>query len=694
MAGPSGPPGGAQLERLLLRAALLHDERGLAAWEEIRVALGGRSLPASTTAIFGALLENLKPLGVEGDELRALELVQQQVWAHNSGLFAATGSQIERLEQAGIATLLLKGAALVAAGRQRLGFRFMSDVDVLVPSAQREDAVRLLLGGELRPFGRESVGYLLSAWPRYHTGLTLVGEHGHQVDLHWHLLRLSRQEGADDEFWAAAQDATLRGVATRVLCPADALLHAILHGVMARGAADFRWVLDASVIMRSVGEGLDWDRLVEQARARRVTVAVRWALSYMRTEVDAAVGQPVLRSLRSPGPHLLERVEFTAWRTAPTAWRRRERVVFYYGQCARRELPLRRRAGLFAQLAVARRGFGIRGPRDLASLTAGGTPGPGRPIAREAAAVYGEQTARGGLKVGLGETVQLGVGAPVERLFRYGAWDGQEGGVWLAGREAELALAPTAPVDGSLILSLSLSHELAEQVGDTRLEVRAQGARLRRFEVRGGDPGLADARVVIPAALATAGTPLALELRFQKSISPARLGLSDDDRDLSLFLRAITLSAPPRVAVPASLDFGRGGAGEAALAGGWSAAENDGRWSDGPRAGLVLRVGLTPREGTLALELVADAYLGSPPRARVLEIHACGRRLARVEYSAADAGAPALRTVLVPAALLDGHDELGLELRMRPIGSPQSQRVGADRRLLGIFLREIRLARA
>ena len=61
---------------------------------------------------------------------------------------------VQALESAGIATLLLKGAAFVADTRLDAGMRPMNDVDVLVPTAQAGAAIDVLLSWGLCPSAR------------------------------------------------------------------------------------------------------------------------------------------------------------------------------------------------------------------------------------------------------------------------------------------------------------------------------------------------------------------------------------------------------------------------------------------------------------------------------------------------------------------------------------------------------------
>ena len=52
------------------------------------------------------------------------------------------------------------------------------------------------------------------------------------------------------------------------------------------------------MIARQQGDGFDWSRLIEQASARRLTVTIAVALSYLRDSFAIPVPEAVMQSLR------------------------------------------------------------------------------------------------------------------------------------------------------------------------------------------------------------------------------------------------------------------------------------------------------------------------------------------------------------------------------------------------------------
>lgn len=104
-----------------------------------------------------------------------------------------------------------------------------------------------------------------------------------------------------------ARDAQIAGAPTKVLCPADQLLHVCVHGKSWRRLASLsRWIADALMIMTSDAEDLDWKRFAAQAKARRLGYSAWCAVEYLTGRFDASPPSAIAR-LRSIRTSALER---------------------------------------------------------------------------------------------------------------------------------------------------------------------------------------------------------------------------------------------------------------------------------------------------------------------------------------------------------------------------------------------------
>ena len=78
----------------------------------------------------------------------------------------------------------------------------------------------------------------------------------------------------------------------------------------ARGdAAAVLWVSDAAAIVRVAGDGLDWDRLVNQAVQRHLSLRASACLRYLAAEIEIPVPASVLARLAAARLSLVERLE-------------------------------------------------------------------------------------------------------------------------------------------------------------------------------------------------------------------------------------------------------------------------------------------------------------------------------------------------------------------------------------------------
>src|SRR5271170_4657022 len=83
-------------------------------------------------------------LGIEDDLIPRLKGVYRHAWVRNAQLFYDTGKALAALGEAGIPTLVLKGAPLALVSYSKPAARPMGDLDVAVPKECRAEAVRVL----------------------------------------------------------------------------------------------------------------------------------------------------------------------------------------------------------------------------------------------------------------------------------------------------------------------------------------------------------------------------------------------------------------------------------------------------------------------------------------------------------------------------------------------------------------------
>jgi hypothetical protein len=286
-------------EQLLLRAALLPGPGAVTAWREVQPRFDYEAATKEEQRILPLVYRNLTGLGVDDPDLGKMKGLYRRAWYQNQLHLREAAAALTLLREAGIDTLVLKGAPLALQCYGELGARPMGDVDLLVPVAQRDEALATLRsqGWVPRP------GELRKSLGRH--GVALYHPEGGVIDVHWQLsmalIPPGDEDHASDDFFSASVALDLAGTPARAPCLADTLLHVVVHGCHWRSGAQLHWITDSVTLIREGGDGLAWDRLVVQAEKRGVVLTVREGLRYLRSGVDAPVPPSVLDTLgRSP----------------------------------------------------------------------------------------------------------------------------------------------------------------------------------------------------------------------------------------------------------------------------------------------------------------------------------------------------------------------------------------------------------
>ena len=128
----------------LIRAALFDGEDALAAWREWRAVADLDDLDAASDRLLPLLYRNLVRFGVDDPWLGRLRGIYRFHWVRNQVLKQSGASALVTLAEAGIDTVVLKGAALGELHYRGVGLRPMNDVDILVPRARALDAMNAL----------------------------------------------------------------------------------------------------------------------------------------------------------------------------------------------------------------------------------------------------------------------------------------------------------------------------------------------------------------------------------------------------------------------------------------------------------------------------------------------------------------------------------------------------------------------
>ena len=291
----------------LLRAALLDGDAAVRAYRVWRSTLDLATISYGEQRLLPLVHRNITRLGVTDPLIERFRGIRRYYWVRNYRSIALVRSLFEELDRSAIPFVVLKGAALVAAYLDDPSLRPMDDIDILVQDEHVPAAVSILTAMGLTPPGMDArlvhdrrVRSTIPGWP-------FQGAN-QDIDLHWRALHLDRRPHADDRFWQSTQEASLDGMAVRILDPAHQLLHIFAHAAQDfGGAAVQQWPADAALVIRGARD-LSWERLIGEAGARRISAITANGLAFLACEIDLPVPDAVMTELRA-AVRWTERVE-------------------------------------------------------------------------------------------------------------------------------------------------------------------------------------------------------------------------------------------------------------------------------------------------------------------------------------------------------------------------------------------------
>ena len=231
-------------------------------WEEVtEMASAGLVLPGMATGA-RALPGGLEALGEAGRFLAAMEAANA---ARNARLMRRLGEAAAALDAAGIAAVALKGAVFALEEPAQAPWRFLGDLDLLVPLAQIEAAVAALAQLSYDAQGLPDLGEELHHYPPLHHA-----DGGTLVELHTRLFPSAGNALLPPERLLAAARPLQDAPRLAVPPPEERMVHLIAHAQIANGrhqrrALSLRDTLDFAALMRR-GE-IDLDSVLERFEA-------------------------------------------------------------------------------------------------------------------------------------------------------------------------------------------------------------------------------------------------------------------------------------------------------------------------------------------------------------------------------------------------------------------------------------------
>jgi hypothetical protein len=240
-----------------------------AAWEDL---VGVADELTVVAALWGALRSS----GLEPPPDISAFLRRQHAWnaARNLAFVHGLKMAVSALQVGGITPVLFKGSlSLVDGTVTDLGWRWMADLDVVVPEEALFDAVDRL----------HAIGFKTLP-PGYHGPHELVVAHRDMqgaIELH---VSLGGEPAASvlpiDDVVAASRSVAFAGGTVRALSPTHQVLHSIVHSAIhdhnhTVGGLPLRQLLTLADLLRAHGSAVDWDEIEARSSRHGLRRAVR-----------------------------------------------------------------------------------------------------------------------------------------------------------------------------------------------------------------------------------------------------------------------------------------------------------------------------------------------------------------------------------------------------------------------------------
>ncbi|MCG3267388.1 nucleotidyltransferase family protein [Yoonia sp. I 8.24] len=284
-------PDGGRLQ--LLQAALNPDEdialQALSTWLS-QNDLDDASFPehrlfAAITTRFGRKLEGL------AEYPRLVGLLRLH-WTQSRLAVSANLPPVRKFVEMGLKPVLLKGAARVALDPTQQKSRSAFDLDLVMPDADFETAVCMLLDDGWQSTRGESALGLRARLSSVRARNFKKGRFG-DIDLHRCAYQnIQANARFDAELLRDALPVTYYDLPVFVPSVEERLVMAMGHGAW-DGHHHSDWLVDIAGMLNS--ETVDWDKLYAIARGRNLRGPIAIALSFLATEINIPLPDDVLR---------------------------------------------------------------------------------------------------------------------------------------------------------------------------------------------------------------------------------------------------------------------------------------------------------------------------------------------------------------------------------------------------------------
>jgi hypothetical protein len=316
---------------LLIRALILQIDDARLAWRQWTHDFDFNRVSWYETRILSAISTRMEELEPRSPLRPRIDGLARAHWTRTQLTLGETSGAIDLLARAGIACMLIKGAAYYAEGLGAATRRVLSDIDILVRPEHATGAIEALVADGWNGTFGESAAYLRTVAELRISSNLLKGRYG-EIDVHrtpFHYRHADQT--ADSLVWRDSSAATLNGRSVLVPNPADSVLISLAHASQSHGAD---WAID--VCGRLAHQTIDWHRLIELAGRWRLTLPLRCGLLYLVQRLQRDIPRDVIDRLSDMPCDWAQQLKFWSNVREPDARQPVDRIANRIANCGLR----------------------------------------------------------------------------------------------------------------------------------------------------------------------------------------------------------------------------------------------------------------------------------------------------------------------------------------------------------------------
>jgi hypothetical protein len=262
----------------------------------------------------------------------------------NALRFRELNEVLAAFRDAGVAVLLLKGAALAESVYDNVALRPMGDLDLLIAHQDLRRCGAILTGRNYAATEAEVAPGTQLAY-RGQQAFACHGPFPLVIELHWHPLDIPYYLAKIpvDWFWANSERQQLDGHAIQVLSAEANVLYLAAHLAFHHRFQGFRWFVDLAWLVHGHQDSLDWEWIITAAQRYELLLALGGTLDRLAAHWPSLALDGPQQQLRRLQPTPFERRLFRLLTVEP----RGPLLDFYTDILCLPSLPSRLRFILF-----------------------------------------------------------------------------------------------------------------------------------------------------------------------------------------------------------------------------------------------------------------------------------------------------------------------------------------------------------